>query len=80
MDEETDPERLGDLPKVTQLVAYKWQSQELSPGSLAPESVPLATAVNREMRPWVGAESSCGTPSSRLSPAGGNGPLPLEPL
>lgn len=31
IDEETDPQSLGDLPKVTQLVANKWQNQDLSP-------------------------------------------------
>ena len=38
------------MPKVTQLVASKWQSQDWSPGSLAPESVPVATIQYNKQR------------------------------
>lgn len=39
IDKETETRRLDNLSRVS---AGNWQSQDLNPGSLAPESIPLS--------------------------------------
>lgn len=41
IDKETETGRLDNLSRVS---AGNWQSQDLNPGSLAPESIPLSSA------------------------------------